>query len=63
MIAISWDLGLNLEHHDQSLRVATSAKWPRSLEYRDIFLSVPVMTKYSPDEWKLIEMGLQGICL
>jgi hypothetical protein len=32
VIAIYWDFGLNLEHHDQSLRVVISAKWPKSLE-------------------------------
>jgi hypothetical protein len=24
---------------------------------------VPVITKYSPEEWKLIDIGLHGICL
>jgi hypothetical protein len=43
------DLGLNLVLHDQSSRVAMSVKYPKSLEYRDTFLSVPVITKYSPE--------------
>lgn len=63
VIPIYCDLGLNLEHQDQSFNVVTSAKCPRSLEYNDIFLSVPVITKYSPEEWKLIDIGLHGICL
>ena len=50
VIAIYWDFGLNLEHQDQSFSVVISARCPRSLEYRDIFLSVPVITKYSPEE-------------
>lgn len=63
VIAIYCDFGLNLELHDQSFRVVTSAKWPKSLEYKDIFLSVPVITKYYPDVWKFIDMGLHVICL
>lgn len=63
VIANYCDLGRNLEHHDQSLSVVTSAKCPRSLEYNEIFLSVPVIAKNSPEEWKFMEIGLHEICL
>jgi hypothetical protein len=63
VIAIYWVFGLNLVDQDQSVRVVMSVKKPRSLEYNETFLSVPVMTKYSPEWWKFIEMGLQEMCL
>ena len=47
--AIYSDFGLNFAHQDQSLRVVTSAKCPRSFEYNEIFLSVPVINKNSPE--------------
>jgi len=63
VIAIYCDFGLNLEDHDQSLRVVISVKYPRSREYSETFLSVPVIRKYSPEWWKFIEIGLHGMCL
>jgi hypothetical protein len=58
-MAIYCDLGLNFVLHDQSSKVAMSVKYPKSLEYSDTFLSVPVITKYSPEWWKFSEIGLQ----
>ena len=63
VIAIYWLFGLNLVDHDQSFNVVISVKNPKSLEYNETFLSVPVITKYYPEWWKLIEIGLQGIRL
>ena len=40
-----------------------SVRYPKSLEYKETFLSVPVIKKYYPEWWKLIDIGLQGICL
>lgn len=63
VIPIELVFGLKEHFHDQSLSYIIYPKLFKSLDQIESFLLVSAATKYYPDEWKSIEVGLLGILL